>query len=174
MVDSVKAANNLNFKVTKDQLMSIVEGYRKRTYIEDINIITQELKGEQGLLDALNVDVETGISSTSLSAREQVFGTNHKDPPTRTGFCNMVLAALDDLMLKVLIVCAFLSIAIEMSFNAGNPEKLKTAWIEGFAILCAVACVSLVSAWSDYKKEGQFMAQQMLEEDGKIVSNKNK
>ena len=36
MVDSVKAANNLNFKVNKDQLIAVVEAYRKRTYIEDI------------------------------------------------------------------------------------------------------------------------------------------
>jgi len=82
----------------------------------------------------------------------------------------MVLAALDDFMLKLLIVCAIFSIVVEIGFNINNPEKLKTAWIEGFAILVAVAVVSLVGAWSDYKKEGQFMEQQKLEEDGKIVT----
>jgi len=71
----------------------------------------------------------------------------------------MVLAALDDFMLKLLIVCAIFSIAVEVGFNIKDTEKLKTAWIEGFAILVAVAVVSLVSAWSDYKKEGQFLEQ---------------
>jgi hypothetical protein len=33
----------------------------------------------------------------------------------------MVKAALDDLMLKVLIVCAFFSIVVDMSFAAGDP-----------------------------------------------------
>ena len=84
----------------------------------------------------------------------------------------MVKAALDDLMLKVLIVCAFFSIVVDMSFAAGDPtgQKLKTAWIEGFAILTAVAVVSLFSAWSDYNKEKQFLEQQQLDADSKIVS----
>jgi hypothetical protein len=82
----------------------------------------------------------------------------------------MVLAALDDFMLKLLIICAVFSIAFEVGFNINNPEKLKTAWIEGFAILMAVAVVSLVSAWSDFKKEGQFLEQQKLEELSKNVS----
>lgn len=83
----------------------------------------------------------------------------------------MVKAALDDLMLKVLIVCAFFSIVVDMSFAAGDPtgQKLKTAWIEGFAILTAVAVVSLFSAWSDHNKEKQFLEQQQLDEDSKIV-----
>jgi magnesium-transporting ATPase (P-type) len=82
----------------------------------------------------------------------------------------MVLAALDDFMLKLLIVCAIFSIVVEVGFNINKPEKLKTAWIEGFAILVAVAVVSLVGAWSDFKKEGQFLEQQKLEEGGKTVS----
>jgi len=83
----------------------------------------------------------------------------------------MVKAALDDLMLKVLIVCAFFSIVVDMSFAAGDPtgQKLKTAWIEGFAILTAVAVVSLFSAWSDHNKEKQFLEQQKQDEATKIV-----
>ena len=99
-----------------------------------------------------------------------MFGTNFKELPGRTGFCNMVCAALDDFMLKLLIVCAFFSIVVEIGFNIKNPEKLKTAWIEGFAILVAVAVVSLVGAWSDYKKEGQFLEQQKIDNDSKMVS----
>jgi len=53
---------------------------------------------------------------------------------------------------------------------AKKPEHLATAWIEGFAILVAVAVVSLVTAGSDYKKEGQFLKQQAIAEVGKVVS----
>lgn len=82
----------------------------------------------------------------------------------------MVLGALEDFMLRLLIGCAIISMAVEIGFNINEPEKLATAWIEGFAILVAVAVVSLVGAWSDYKKEGQFLEQQKLEEKSKIVS----
>jgi len=57
--------------------------------------------------------------------------------------------ALDDLMLKVLIVAAIISIVIEMIFS----KHKEIAWIEGAAILVAVAVVSLVTAVNDYKKE---------------------
>jgi len=173
MDDSVRAAQKANFKVSKQQLIDIIEAYRKRTYVEELDVLNNAHSGEQGLMQALDVaNHQAGISTNSLKSREAVFGTNHKEPPTRSSFCSMVFAALDDIMLKVLIVCAFFSIVVDMSFAAGDPDKLKTAWIEGFAILFAVAVVSLVSAWSDYKKEGQFMKQQALEEVSKTVSTR--
>lgn len=66
-------------------------------------------------------------------------------------FCSLFIAALNDLMLKVLIVCAIISISVEMGF--ADSSHLKYAWIEGTAILIAVFVVSLVTAWNDYKKE---------------------
>jgi hypothetical protein len=55
-----------------------------------------------------------------------------------------------------------------MSF--ADEHERSHAWIEGFAILLAVAVVSLVSAGSDYKKEGQFLKQQLIAEQAKIVT----
>jgi Ca2+ transporting ATPase len=52
-------------------------------------------------------------------------------------------------MLKVLVVAAVISIVISMIFE----ENKKLAWVEGAAILVAVAVVSLVTAYNDYKKE---------------------
>jgi len=102
-----------------------------------------------------------------LDTREAVFGTNYKEGPKRTPFCQLLLAALDDFMLKILIVCAIFSIVVEMGF--AKPEERGSAWIEGTAILMAVALVSGVTAWSDYKKEGQFLKTQLLEESSKTV-----
>jgi Ca2+ transporting ATPase len=115
----------------------------------------------------LKVDAVSGIKSTDLQIRDQVFGSNFKAPLERTPFCKLLLAALDDFMLKILIVCAFFSIGVDMGF--ATPEERGHAWIEGFAILVAVAVVSLVGAGSDYKKEGQFLKQHNLEEMSKTV-----
>lgn len=62
-----------------------------------------------------------------------------------------MLAALDDLMLKILIGCAIFSIVVDTSF--ATPEEIGHAWVDGTAILVAVAVVSGVGAWSDHKKE---------------------
>lgn len=80
----------------------------------------------------------------------------------------MLKEALDDFMLKILIGCAVFQLAIEMS--TAEPENRSHAWIEGFAILLAVAVVSLVTAGSDFKKEGQFLKQQLIAEASKIVT----
>ena len=98
-----------------------------------------------------------------------MFGTNYKAPLERTPFCILLLGALDDFMLKILIVCAFFSIGVDVGL--AEPEERGHAWIEGFAILVAVAVVSMVGAWSDYQKEGQFLKQQQLEENSKVVSD---
>lgn len=71
-------------------------------------------------------------------------------------------------MLKILIGCAIFQLVIEMS--TAEEHELAHAWIEGFAILLAVAVVSLVGAGSDYKKEGQFLKQQQIAEDSKLVT----
>lgn len=62
--------------------------------------------------------------------------------------------AMDDLMLKILIVAAIVSMTISMIFE---KENRSIAWIEGAAILAAVFIVSVVTAWNDYKKEEQFI-----------------
>jgi len=165
--DIERAKMHANYKVTKEQLVELVECYRQRKYIEDITYLQDKLKGIAGVLDALDVNPEHGISSNTMNTRLQVFGTNHKDPPTRTPYCTLLLGVLDDLMLKILIVCAIFSIVVDMSF--ATPEERGHAWIEGASILLAVAVVSGISSFSDWRKEGQFLAQLMIEEDTKRV-----
>jgi len=62
----------------------------------------------------------------------------------------LVLQALDDLILKILICAAIISIVVNMVFEA---DHRATAWIEGAAIIVAVAVVSMVTSVNDYKKE---------------------
>lgn len=84
-----------------------------------------------------------------------------------TPFCKLFIMALDDFMLKVLIVSAVLSLTLEMIF--AKPEDRNTAWIEGFAILLAVFVVSMVTAVNDYQKEKQFLALQAVGDSKKYV-----
>jgi len=59
-----------------------------------------------------------------------------------------MLGALDDFMLKLLLVCACVSIAIDVGF--ADPHERSHAWIEGTAIFVAVFVVAFVGSWNDY------------------------
>jgi Ca2+-transporting ATPase len=54
------------------------------------------------------------------------------------------------------MICAVFSLVLELVLAA--PEERATAWIDGAAILAAVAVVSLVQASSNHKQELQFAA----------------
>jgi magnesium-transporting ATPase (P-type) len=121
----------------------------------------------ESLLEALDTNVEAGISTQSLESRDSVFDTNYKEPPTRTPFYELLYGALDDIMLKILMVCAIVSMVVDCSMHkpGGAP-----CYVEGVAIWAAVAVVSLVTAISDYQKEGEFLKKQMIEENSKTVT----
>jgi len=95
-----------------------------------------------------------------------VFGSNDKPPPQRTPFWQMLLAVLDDIMLKILMVCAVVSMTVDY---ITHKEGGAPWYVEGVAIWSAVAVVSLVGAISDYQKEGEFLKKQQIEELGKTV-----
>ncbi len=105
----------------------------------------------------MKTNASKGLSPVDLSAREAHFGSNKKEPTKLTSFYKLFLGALDDFMLKLLIVCAIVSISIEVAFaepqdrSHGKFIHLNfIAWIEGFAILVAVFVVSFVGSWNDY------------------------
>jgi hypothetical protein len=60
------------------------------------------------------------------------------------------LEALDDFILKILLVAACLSIGLEVGM--ANEEDRKLAWLEGFAILVAVFVCATVTAVNNYQK----------------------
>jgi len=78
------------------------------------------------------------------------------------------LNALDDFMMKILIVCSIFSIVVD--YINHEPENIAPFWVEGSAILIAVAVVTLVGAGQDYSKEGEFLNNQKAEEATKNVT----
>lgn len=73
-------------------------------------------------------------------------------------------------MMKILIVCAGFSIIVD--YINHKPGSGVPFWVEGSAILIAVAVVTLVGASQDYSKEGEFLNNQKAEEATKIVTVK--
>lgn len=70
--------------------------------------------GADAIVEKLKSNKEKGITDEDLMDRDIFFGTNERDELKAESCCSMLLAALDDLMLKLLIVCSIVSITAEM------------------------------------------------------------
>lgn len=82
----------------------------------------------------LQTDIHNGLEGNDFDERDAYFGSNYKPPPTRTrksrmdnvtAYCKFFCAAMNDLMLKVLIVCAIISITVSMIFEEDHRETGK-------------------------------------------------
>jgi len=63
MDDSLRAANKTQYKVSKEELIKLIECYRQRKYIEDLTYLKDELNGSIGIAEALDVVVEQGTTT---------------------------------------------------------------------------------------------------------------
>jgi hypothetical protein len=76
--------------------------------------------GVDRLVQNLRTNIEKGLTPADLDKRVSHFGTNKKDPPVRTPYWEFFIKALDDFMLKLLLVCAVINIGFEVGF--AKPE----------------------------------------------------
>ena len=74
------------------------------------------------MLDGLQTNLEKGLKRGDFTDRENHFGSNYRAPPDRTPFCKLFLNALEDFMLRLLLVCACISIVLDVSF-AEHSER---------------------------------------------------
>jgi magnesium-transporting ATPase (P-type) len=116
----------------------------------------EALGGEKIIEKALLVSFDHGIAGTpeDIMERDRVFGNNHKFIVEPKSYYTLVMMALEDFTMRVLLVAATVSIIIEVA--VASEDKRTTAWVEGFAILVAVAVCTNVTAINDYQKERQF------------------
>ena len=136
--------------------MKLVECYRERhdgtdgQFDQDLNYYENELYGDRGLLEALDVNLEKGIKKDqkSLQSRTKYFGTNKSKKVEKASFCKLFFCAFDNFMLKILLICAIITISVDMVY-AEQDEKMY-AWIEGTAILIAVILVTFFTALSEH------------------------
>jgi len=73
------------------------------------------------------------LLSTDFEKRLSHFGTNRKDPPERTPYWQFFIKAIDDFMLKLLLVCAVIDIGFEVGFAHDNEERSTGKYYLGAA-----------------------------------------
>lgn len=104
--------------------------------------------------------------------RERVFGRNVLPEKKGKSLLLLMWLALQDRILILLIVAAIISLALGLYTDLGAPPELipcenpppgqeecelpSVDWVEGLAILVAVAIVDIVGSLNDWQKERQF------------------
>lgn len=105
------------------------------------------------MYEGLQTDPKNGIQTSSIASREAFYGSNKKVKVKPKTLLELMWQAFDDLIMKILFVAGIASIIIN---TWAEEEHREIAWIEGFAILVAVALVVVVTAVNDLKKEKEF------------------
>ena len=150
-LSSEETDSTLNhFGITASELENLMTLYKERgSSCEDLTYI-KNIGGINSLMEKLQTNPQLGISS--IDYREESFGSNKIFIEPVSPFCTFVLNALEDLMIRILIVAAIVQIILGTTLS-DNP---KTDWIDGVSIIVAVVIVVLVGSITDYKKELKF------------------
>ena len=156
------------FGIKAIQLEKIMGKYKERgSDFKDLKYFQQQ-NGVTNLLNSLLTNEITGISS--IEGREISYGSNKVFVEPVPPFCAYVWEALEDMMVRILIVCAIVQIVLGCTLS-DDPSK---DWIDGVSIIVAILVVVLVGSITNYQKETKFHELNEVQNEGtkyKIIRN---
>ena len=149
------------------------------------------IHGSKGVLDGSDSSQGTQSSSgaqwgVSMDKRREIYGRN--DLPARQSKSLLLLMwlAFKDYVLILLTVAAIVSLALGLYTDLGTEAKItytsdcpqgcaepKVDWVEGVAIVVAIAIVVLVGSINDWQKERQFKKLNAQREDRTVKAIRN-
>jgi len=155
------------FNIDVMELEGLMGKYKERgADFQDLKYFQE--KPISKLLEELKTDPEIGIQS--FEGREEAFGSNKVFVEPVPPFCHYVWEALKDLMVRILILAAIVSIVLGCTFSE-DPSK---DWVDGVSIVVAVLIVVLVGSITDYQKEQKFHELNEVQAEGtkyKLIRN---
>ena len=140
------------YKISAHELEEIMGKYKERgTDFNDLRHF-EGPNAIKNLLLSLKTNEINGISSKTAQEREDEFGSNKVFVEPVPPFCSYVWEALEDMMVRILIVCAVVQIVLGCTLS-DDPSK---DWIDGVSIIIAILVVVLVGSITNYQKETKF------------------
>lgn len=116
-------------------------------------IILERVGLNNGLLDKLATDAETGIIGDvkDINRRKKFFGENTRSLPRIRSYLEVLWDQCDEFLVLLLLV--FATVSLVASFWSDVPYK----WLESVSIYFAVAFAAMIQSLCDYGKERQFL-----------------
>ena len=148
------------FGISVEKLEEIMSNYKERgADFKDLKYF-REQNGITLLLNSLLTNPNSGIST--VNGREKVYGSNKVFVEPVPPFCAYVWEALEDMMVRILIVCAIVQIVLGCTLS-DDPSK---DWIDGVSIIVAILVVVLVGSITNYQKETKFHELNEVQNEG--------
>ena len=165
--ERAKHKTSSHFGIDALELDELMGKYKERG-ADFQDLLYFQKKSVSTLLSELKTDPEIGIKD--LEGREDEFGSNKVFVEPVPHFCHYVWEALKDLMVRILILAAIVSIVLGCTFSE-DPSK---DWVDGVSIVVAVLIVVLVGSITDYQKENKFHELNEVQSEGtkyKLIRN---
>eukprot|EP00026_Physarum_polycephalum_P001641 Phypoly_transcript_01643.p1 GENE.Phypoly_transcript_01643~~Phypoly_transcript_01643.p1 ORF type:complete len:1033 (+),score=152.15 Phypoly_transcript_01643:95-3193(+) len=127
----------------------------------------QELGGVEGLATALSSNVKEGLPpEDDIPARQIRYGRNVLPPRPVKSLWQILTVILADMVLRILIVAAVISIILGVL--PWTSEDPKYGWVDGVAILVAVIIILVVTSANDLQKQKQFQKLEAKKNDREV------
>lgn len=124
------------------------------------------INSAQDLADKLATDLRRGLpwqNERDANIRREVFGGNRMADREEVTFASLFMEALQDPTVLILLFAGVVALGLGLFLDEAGDS-----WIEGGAIIGAVAVVTLVTAVQNYQKEQQFRQLNSINEDIKV------
>ncbi|KAK9815793.1 hypothetical protein WJX72_009539 [[Myrmecia] bisecta] len=118
--------------------------------------------------DHHRVDIVTGLNETQVSKQREAYGFNELDKPPATPLWKLVLAQFDDMLVKVLLLAAFISFLLAF-FDEASAEEGIRAYIEPGVILLILALNAMVGVWQESNAEAALDALKEMQSETATV-----
>ncbi|KAF8150651.1 calcium-transporting ATPase [Crassisporium funariophilum] len=104
---------------------------------------------------------DSTAAAATMEDRRRVYGDNVLPTRISKSLLQLMWAAMKDKVLILLSIAAVISLALGFFQDFGpshNPDEPPVDWVEGVAIMVAIAIVVIVGSLNDWQKERQFKA----------------
>ena len=117
---------------------------------------------------AVNANTSSPKGSGSFTDRKRVFNDNRLPGRKAKSIFQLMWMAYNDKVLILLTFAAIISLALGLYQTFGQehaPGQPRVEWVEGVAIIVAIAIVVFVGSINDWQKERQFVKLNQKKED---------